>query len=101
MPGALSVVMIEVVMIAVVMITVAMITAITNCDFRVSQHPLRTILGTWSNRDGAKRFRDHGWGKLVAAAALQIPTSCDWAPCKHPADEFPELPAFLCRKRES
>jgi hypothetical protein len=48
-----------------------------------------------------RRFRDHGWGKPVAAAALQIPTSCDWAPCKHPADEFLELPAFLCRKRES
>jgi hypothetical protein len=46
-----------------------------------------------------RRFRDRGYGKPVAAAAVRILTDCSWEPCEHPADDFPELPAFLCRRQ--
>jgi hypothetical protein len=48
-----------------------------------------------------RRFRDHGWGKPAAAPEVMSSAGCSWTPCDHPAGEFPELPAFLCRKKES
>jgi hypothetical protein len=46
-----------------------------------------------------KRFRDRGYGRPVAAPAVMSAVGCDWEPCAHPADDFPELPAFLCRRQ--
>jgi hypothetical protein len=49
-----------------------------------------------------KRFRDHGYGKPVAAPAFRVPTICDWepAPSIDPAS-VPVIPEFLCRRKES
>ena len=46
-----------------------------------------------------KQFRDHGWGKPVAAPAFRFPVSCDWTPSSStdPAD-VPTIPEFLQRE---
>jgi hypothetical protein len=48
-----------------------------------------------------KRFRDRGYGRPVAAPAVMSSAGCSWEPCKHPANDFPDIPEFLQRNTES
>ena len=48
--------------------------------------------------EAVRRFRDHGYGKPVAAPAIRSPVSCDWVPASNisPSD-VPSIPEFLRR----
>lgn len=61
--------------------------------------PSRTAEHEAAYTAAVKRFRDHGYGKPVAAPASRILTNCNWtpAPSVDPAG-VPVIPEFLQRE---
>jgi hypothetical protein len=48
-----------------------------------------------------KRFRDRGYGRPVAVPEVRNLVGCNWEPCKHPAEDFPDIPPEFRRRKES